>query len=455
MKKTKSLLAIKTARIKEEEIYNYSKLPYTKIAIFYFWNKEIQCKIPTKIKIIHCENIRDFLKKIELLYKDFSEYVILPYFNWDKNSKYAIKFYNKTFWTKVNPKIFKEKDMMTDFLWEVAEKKFVRHTYKEIMQKEYEELKEKLWNRFIIKPTNASSSVNTFKIKNKEIFENIKIKLAKSYDYIVEEYFWGELYSLDFFFDGEKMFLLVLAREVAMIELSEKEKFSKEFLEKYGEELEKHFNFILPLGYNLDISKLSQVEISFLESVRKKLKEIRYRGIIHLEYKYDKERKKLGFLEWGARYGGYRKTFMKHIYNTDSLRLPYYLLIEKDISRFTKFKGDIYKFKEKEYNLNFIRVKTNFIETKNYIKILKKSWNIFNTSFSWFLSDYYKNKFWISIKKIDFYVQYTKDYNFFPFYKNSNTKLDYILELNDENFSLFKKKKFKIIEEIFFHDYKK
>jgi len=36
MKKTKSLLAIKTARIKEEEIYNYSKLPYTKIAIFYF-----------------------------------------------------------------------------------------------------------------------------------------------------------------------------------------------------------------------------------------------------------------------------------------------------------------------------------------------------------------------------------------------------------------------------------
>jgi len=169
------------------------------------------------------------------------------------------------------------------------------------------------------------------------------------------------------------MFLLILAREVAMIELSEKEKFSKEFLEKYGEELEKHFNFILPLGYNLDISKLSQVEISFLESVRKKLKEIRYRGIIHLEYKYDKERKKLGFLEWGARYGGYRKTFMKHIYNTDSLRLPYYLLIEKDISRFTKFKGDIYKFKEKEYNLNFIRVKTNFIETKNYIKILKKS----------------------------------------------------------------------------------
>jgi hypothetical protein len=70
------------------------------------------------------------------------------------------------------------------------------------------------------------------------------------------------------------MFLLVLAREIAMIELSDKDKFSKNFIEKYGEELNKHFNFILPLGYHLDLNKLSKIELSFLENIKIKLQEI-------------------------------------------------------------------------------------------------------------------------------------------------------------------------------------
>jgi hypothetical protein len=51
-------------------------------------------------------------------------------------------------------------------------------------------------------------------------------------------------------------------------------------------------------------------------------------------------------------------------------------------------------------------------------------------------------------------VKYSSGFNFFPFYREKLTKLDYILELDDENFELYKKKKFKIIEKTFFHDYK-
>ncbi|USN58219.1 MAG: hypothetical protein H6767_08080 [Candidatus Peribacteria bacterium] len=169
------------------------------------------------------------------------------------------------------------------------------------------------------------------------------------------------------------MYLLVLAREVVMIELSDKNKFSEAFLRKYGEELQKHFNFILPLSYHIDFSKLSSTEIAFLEQIGNRLREIEYRGVIHLEYKYDPATKQIGFIEWGARYGGYRKIFIKEIYHTDILRVPYYLLVEKDTSRFKKLKGEVYCFKEKEPNLNFVRVKTNFIDTTYQAKILNKS----------------------------------------------------------------------------------
>lgn len=453
MVKIKTLLISKISKINKNEVYNFSKLSYTKIILLYLWDKEIDTRIPSKVTIIKCLNLIELNKQISETYNNYMDYKIIPFFSWDANSKYSIKVYNKTFWTNINPRIFKEKDVMGEFLGDISKKKFIKFTYKELISTKYEELINRVWNEFIVKPTNASSSTNTFKINTSKTFDRIKTKLSKKYEYILEEYIWWELFSIDFFFDWEKMFLLVLAREIAMIELSDKDKFSKTFIDKYWEELSKHFNFILPLGYHLDINKLSKVELIFLEDIKNKLKKIWYRWVVHLEYKYDKKAWKLGFVEWWARYGWYRKLFMKKIYNTDHLRLQYNILIEKDFSKFTKVKWDIYKFKEKEHNLNFVRVKTNFIEKTNYIQILDKSWDVFKKSFDWFLNDYYKNKFWIYIKKIDFFVKYNKEYNFLPFYKNSETKLDYVLELDDENFKLFKKKKFKIIEEIFFHDY--
>ncbi len=456
MKKIKTLFISKIKKITKDKIYDFSKLPYTKVVLFYLWVKEItNIKLSSNVEVIRCITLTDINKQINKLFEKYPDYTILPDFAWDDYSKYSIKTYNKTYKTKVWAKIFKEKDQMVEFLWDIAAKKYVRFSHKELITKNYNDFSEIMWKSFIVKPTNASSSTNTFKIKNQEEFEDIKWKLAKSYDYIIEEYIWWNLFSIDFFFDGEKIFLLVLAREVVMIELSDKNKFSNKFIEKYWEELTRHFNFILPLSYHIDFSKLSTVELWFIEKIRLKLVEIWYKWVIHLEYKYDSKIKKIWFLEWGARYGWYRKIFMKKIYHTDYLRLPYYLLINNDYSKFSKVKWNIYKFKEKEYNLNFVRVKTNFIDTTNYIEILKKSWDVFKNSFNGFLKDYYKNKFWIDIKNVKFFVKYDKNNNFFPFYRNNNTSFDYILELNDENFSIFKKKKFKIIEGVFFHDYNK
>ncbi len=433
---------------------SHSSLPYTKIILFYVWEKDIsKVAIHKNIEIIDCPNLVALNREINNVYEKYSEYLILPNFWGDAFSKYAIKVYNKTFGSKINAKVFKEKDVMMQFVWQVWEKNYFRTTYKELIYMSYENINRLVGKTFIVKPTNGSGSRCTFKVSSKEDFELIIPKLSRVFDYIVEEYIHGELYSVDVFLDGENMYLLTYAREVAMIELADKEKFSAKFLEKYWEEIYKHFNFILPIAYHLDFSSLSKIELWLLEELREKLTSIEYRGVIHLEYKYDKKSKKIGFLEWGARYGWYRKTFIKEIYNTDHLRIPYYLLVEKDKSRFSVLKWKILAFKEQEHNLNFVRVKTNFLDTTNYISILKKTGNIFEVSFQNFLKDYYKENFWIKIKKIDFFVKYSKGYNFFPFYRDTTTKLDYILELDDENFELFKKKKFKIIEKTFFHDY--
>jgi glutathione synthase/RimK-type ligase-like ATP-grasp enzyme len=53
---------------------------------------------------------------------------------------------------------------------------------------DYDEILEKVGTTSIIKPTNASSSRSTFKITSREDFENIKHKLSRSFEYLIEEY---------------------------------------------------------------------------------------------------------------------------------------------------------------------------------------------------------------------------------------------------------------------------
>ena len=456
MKKIKTLLLAQVWNISKDTILQYTTLPYTKICLLYTGHRDTEkVKLPSNIEIISYTNLNTLSRAINSIFESYKWYKILPYFSGDENSRHAIKVYNKTFGSKINPKIFKEKDVMQKFLWELWEKRLIRKTYREAAHMEYQEILDSVGETSIIKPTNASSSRGTFKITSKEDFENIQEnKLSRNFEYLIEEYIGWELYSVDVFFAEGKMFLLTYAREIAMIELADKKKFSAPFLAKYGEEISKHFNFILPIAYHIDFSQISKIEMWLLEKLRAKLESIDYTGAIHLEYKYDKTEKKIWFLEWGARYGGYRKNFIKEIYHTDVRRIPYYLLVEKDFSRFKTLKWNILCFKEQEHNLNIVRVKTSFVDTTNYIDVLKKTWNIFETSFSVFLKDFLLREFWIKILKIEFYVKYSKWYNFFPFYREQSTKLDYILEMDDENFELYKKKKFKIIEKTFFHDYK-
>lgn len=454
MKKIKSCFLVMSANLTRDIILQYENLPYTKVCVLYTGKKDItEKKTSPKLEILSVSHGNDLARKMKQVFETYMEYRIIPHFTWDDNSRHAIKVYNQSFGTKIDAKIFKEKDKMQKFLWDISHKEYLKMNYREVMYSDYATLTAQVGNNFIIKPTNSSSSRSAFKINSAEGFEAIKLKLARWYEYIIEEYLDGELYSLDFFMTDGKIYLLTYAREIAMIELSDKKKFSKGFLEKYGEELEKHFNFMLPLAYHMDFSQLNKRELSFLEELRKKLAEIEYRGVIHLEYKYDKVRKKIWFIEWGARYGGYRSIFIKKIYNTDTLKIPHYLLIEKDASRFHALKHNILCLKEQEHNLNFVRVKTNFTKTTNYISILKKTGGIFESSLSQFLKEYYMRVFGIKIKNIDFFVKYSPLYNFFPFYHKQSTRLDYILELDDANFELFKKKKFQIIEKTFFHDY--
>lgn len=453
MKNKKSLLIKHSQKITKESLYILSKLPYNKIIVISNFILDNSIKIPSKIEIVNYNNWRDLITKINEVIAKYNEYLIIPSFTWDDNSKYSININNKVAWTKVDYKIFKQKDVMTDFLWDIAKKKFKKFSYQDIQAISYKEIVDQVSETIIIKPTNAHSSTSTFKVENEIDFDNIKPKLSKKYDYIAEEYINWELYSLDFFFDWENCFLLSYIREVAMIELLDKDKFSEKFLEKYWESIKKYFNFVLPMTYIIDFSKLAKIEINLLQNLLDKLKSIWYIWAIHLEYKLDSKNNKIWFIEWWARYGWYRRNYIKWIYNTDTSKIPYYIQVEKDFSRFKELKKWVYVFKEREHNLNFVRIKTNFLEKTNYIKILKKSGDIYKTSINQFLKEYYKEKFWIKVKQIDFYVKHSPRFNFYPFYENNETKFDYILELDDENFAIFKKKKIKILENVFFHDY--
>lgn len=455
MKKQKTLFVTRVGKFSPDQVLLYGNLPYTKVCLLYNGEREIDSiKLPANIIVVQYTNLNGLNRAIMSLYREYMEYMIIPYFSGDSNSKYSIKMYNKSFNTKIDPKIFKQKDAMMHFLWDIAKKEFMKVKYKDIYSHNYEDISQQLWKSFIIKPINASSSVSTFKISSWEDFSDIKRKLSRKYDYILEEYIEWELFSMDIYFDGKNAFLLSYLREIPMIELADKNKFSAGFLEEYWEEIEKHFNFIIPIRYNISINKLSTIELDFIKDITEKLNEVWYRGPMHLEYKYDKTQKKIGFIEWGARYGWKRTDWMKKIYYIDAMKIPYYLLVEKDTHRFTSLTEVIFVPKEQEGNLNIVWCKTNFIETTNYITILKKAGNILSSPFEGFLKEFYKRNFNVSIKEINFFIKYTSLYNFFPFYKNNETRFDYMLELNNENFELFKKKKFKIIEKTFFHDYK-
>jgi hypothetical protein len=117
MNKMKTLFLAKVGNISKETLLRYKALPYTKICLLYSGAKDSKkLKIPTNIEVLHYTNLNTLSRVINSVYTQYPEYMVIPHFSGDENSRHAIKVYNKTFGSKINPKIFKEKDVMQSFL---------------------------------------------------------------------------------------------------------------------------------------------------------------------------------------------------------------------------------------------------------------------------------------------------------------------------------------------------
>lgn len=398
-------------------------------------------------KIILKTEIKQHIDKVFDQYKD---YLILPYFQWDSNTKFSIYVYNKTYKINIDPKIFRQKDKMNGFLWDIAKKESMMLSYDKVQDIDYNWVVEKLWSDFIIKPTAWASSLLAFKVKNKDEFNDVKSKIKKKYKYILEKYINWNLYSIDFFFDWKEVFLLCLAREIPFTELLEK--FSEKYLEKYHNCLSKEFLHFIPISYWLPLSKLTNTEINFIKKIWDRLKSINYIWFIHLEYKIKKKEKTIWFIEWGARLWGKRWKFIEWMHNIKAENIPNKLLIEKDSSRYKKVKWvNFIKYRNIERNFAFI--KTNVFKKTNIVDILHKIPNFLNNSFEDHIKKYLLKNWNIAVDKMEINLTTSSDHFLYPFYDRSDTKLHYLLELDDDSYKKFLSKKHKILEKLVFHDY--
>lgn len=411
-------------------------------------NEENNNKDNGKIKYLLYKDLKEIPKLIDTIFKEEPNSMILPYFSGDSKSKYAIKIYNKYFGTKIESKLFKEKDKMNSFIGH--EKKHLKLNYNEIIECGYLKISKYLGERFILKPTNAASSLLNFMISSKDDFKIAKKKLKKSYNYILEEYLDGNLYSIDLYLDGNNIFVTSFVREITFYELLER--FSKKYKEIYGNIINENFLHFIPIRYTLDFNKISSLEINFIKNVTKGLIDLKYKGFIHLEYKIDRKNNKIGFIEWGARLGWKRSYFIREMFNVIVQNIPYYLLYEKDLSKFEKKKG-VYFLKERDPDKNLLGIKTNVMEKTHLMNLIKKTPNFLSISFEEHLKDIMRDYWKIKFDEIDFSLKTSSDYYIYPYFQRNDTRFDYIMKLNEKNFKLFLKKKHSILEKLVFHDY--
>lgn len=405
-----------------------------------------------KFTIIITENLQDIPKHIDNTIDKFNKkFTIYPYFAGDAKSKFNIRVYNRTFNTKISPDSFRLKNKMNKFLGpEITNKKTIKMTYEEVAETTYSKIKKELGSIFILKPINAASSLLNFRISSNAMYKEAKQQLKKKYDYVVEEYLDGTLYSIDFFCDGKNIFIYNYAREIPFLEIIDK--LSKEYIDKYKESLTDKFLHFLPIQYTLTFDKLKPYELDFINKVGKQLKKQKYHGIIHLEYKAKHSEEKIGFIEWGARAGGKRLEFTEGAYNYRIENLPSEILHKKDFNQFTE-KSGLYFLKNRNIDKNFLMIKTNVLRKTHVTKILKKIPNFLKVSFEDFLKNYLWDNWKIKVKNIEFFVITSDTHNFHPFYERSDTRFNYIMEFEEIHFKNFLKKKHKILEHLVFHDY--
>lgn len=424
---------------------------YDKVYIFYKNSNKIK-KENKKLILIKVEKLSSINKEIDKIIEKEKNNNIIPMFFGEGKSRYNIYTINKIQKTKINYKIFRDKKVMNNFLSNTIDKNNLLLD-KNIEKYSYKDLQKTISNKFVIKPINAASSVSSFKILNSKDFDNFKNKYQKKFNYIVEEYLEGDLKSIDFYFDGKDIFIFCVVKETCFNEYIEQNKLSKNFLEIYGDYINKYFLNHIPLRYGLDIKDLSKYEVDFLNKLKIKLTEIKYKGVIHLEYKFNKETNKVGFIEWGARRGAYREYFSNGlhniIYEAEILKISL-----NDFSAFKKL-NNIYIPKIRNKNSNVLSIKYLFPKNINAIKVINRREKKATQSFKEFVLEILKNKLNMEVYRSVFFLDYNDAGFFLNSHSQSHTRLSITFFLDDKNFKQFKLKESDLVELFIFSDYGK
>jgi len=394
----------------------------------------------------HDKEIKKILKKIV---EEKKEELIIPYFSGDNNSKYMI-FVQNLYWKQIDWKIFKHKNKMNQVINSTIPKKNFKVNKNEIKKMSRQELTTQISaDNFIIKPTNKSSSLETFHCKSENERNTVQKKLSKSDQYVIEEYLTGNQFSLDFMFDWEKILLLSHIKQISFDDIIKSGKLSKNFIHNYWNLIEENFRYFLVAMYNT--YNISKTEIKFLTEICNVLKKIKFTWLIHMEYKYDKKNKKIWFIERWARLWWRRSIFIKQLHWYTVPGLFYDVFGKKDISKREQLKWDIYQFKEKKQS-HLVSIKTDFIKKISYFDLLKPAYYSLKTSFTDFLKHFYRYNRWIKIEEFHFNVK-AINWFFKPSYKWDWSYFIYSFELSQKSFQKFKNKRLDIIEKVIFHNY--
>lgn len=404
-----------------------------------------------KFIFIGVKTSNNIYKEIDKIITKEKNNNIIPLFHGESKSKFSIYTINKIQNTKIDYKIFRDKKIMNNFITDVFDKKNILIKNNEIQKYSFNKIKQILNIPFIVKPINAAASVSSFKVLNEKDFDFFIKNSQKKYDYIIEEYLTGDLKAVDFYFNGKDIFIFCLTKETCFNEYMEKNIFSEKFLSLYGEYINKYFLNHIPIVYSIDFKSLSNTEIDFLNNIKLKLQEIKYKGIIHLEYKYDTNKDIVGFIEWGARSGGSRDIFSKEIHDI----LTGKEILNISLSNFINFKKEKYFYVplKKNKNINIVKIKHFFPKHINAINIINRKPKKTTESFKEFIHNKLKEFLDIDIYRSIFFMEYLKSGYFSNSYKNNNTKLFYVFVLDDKNFKKAVENDHKLIELFTFSDY--